>query len=80
MGRNIIDRRLFLTVSAGAAAPGMQKPRIGIGFLGLSHSHADGKLEVVRASPDYRIVAICESDPKLQEAIRKNVDDGCRTW
>ena len=71
MGRNNIDRRLFLTASAGAAAHGIQKPRIGIGFLGLSHSHAAGKLEVVRASPDYHIVGICETDPKLQQAIRQ---------
>lgn len=65
-----MNRRMFLALSAGAAANAMQKPPVGLGFLGLSHSHAKGKLEVVRSSPDFRIVGICESDPQIQDAIR----------
>jgi predicted dehydrogenase len=62
---------MFLTLSAAAATSAMQKAPIGLGFLGFSHSHAEGKLEVVRSSPDFRIIGMCESDRKIQDAIRK---------
>ncbi len=70
-----MTRRTPLSVAgacagAGAVSYSQQKP-VGIGFIGLSHSHAEGKLAVVRASADWRIVGIAESDPKLQKAIRE---------
>lgn len=70
-------RRSFLILAAGAVgAPGRgfpspQKNPVSIGWLGASHSHAASKLEVLRSSPDWRLVGICERDPKLQEALRK---------
>src|SRR5881227_3310717 len=64
-------RTLFTQTGAAAAAYAQRKPTLGIGFIGLSHSHAEGKLAVVHASPDWRIVGIAESDPKLQKTIRE---------
>ena len=65
-----MDRRLFLSLAAATSAKAFQKAPVGIGFLGLTHSHADGKLAVVRSLPDFRIIGICESDPKVQEKVR----------
>lgn len=66
-----MDRRLFLSLAAGTAATAFQKAPVGIGFLGATHSHADGKLAVVRSSADLRLIGICESDPKEQEKLRR---------
>lgn len=68
-----MTRRTALSLAAaGIAARGENRGPIGIGFLGASHSHAEGKMTVVRAAPqNWRIVGVCESDPKLQEALRK---------
>jgi predicted dehydrogenase len=65
-----MDRRLFLSLAAAAAAEAFQKAPVGIGFLGLTHSHARAKLAVARSLPDFRVVGICESDPKVQETLR----------
>jgi len=61
-------RRTMLTLAAaGVASYADTKPPVSIGFLGISHSHAEGKLAVVQASPAWRIAAVAETDPKLQE-------------
>jgi predicted dehydrogenase len=66
----MMTRRTLLSLTgAGAAAFAQPKP-VGIGFMGISHSHAQGKLAVVQASPDWRIAGIAESDPKLQKMAR----------
>src|SRR5262249_40600046 len=44
---------------------------IGIGLLGASHSHAKGKLQVLRASPEWKLVGVAERDPKIVESLRK---------
>ncbi len=68
-----MTRRTLLNVTAfGAAAYAQQKP-VGIGFMGISHSHAEGKLAVVRASPAWRIVGIAECNLKLQKMVRWHV-------
>lgn len=66
-----MHRRSFLTLAAGAAADSFQRPPIGIGFLAASHSHAEGKLAVVRSSPDWRLIGVCEPEPRLQETLGK---------
>src|SRR5665647_1232750 len=65
-----MDRRLFLSLAAVPAATAFQKAPVGIGFLGATHSHADGKLKVVRSTADLRLIGICEGDPKQQEKLR----------
>ncbi len=41
-------------------------PRLRIGFLGVGHSHAAEKIEVVRVSADWELVGFCEEDAELQ--------------
>jgi len=47
------------------------KAPIGIGFLGASYSHFKGKLQVVRESPDWRLIGISETDVDIRESLRK---------
>jgi predicted dehydrogenase len=61
-------RSLLGTLAVSAAA--QQRTPIGVGFLGVSHSHALAKLAVVRANPDFRLVGICETNPKLRDTLR----------
>ncbi len=69
-----MDRRKFL--SAAMAAPallkGAAKPPVRIGFLGASHSHARGKIEIVRNSPDFDLVGIYEPYALYATAHAKN--------
>ncbi len=65
-----MDRRVFLSLAAAGAAEAFQKPPVGIGFLGATHSHAESKLAVVRASPELRLAGICETDPTISEKLR----------
>lgn len=68
-----MTRRTAITLAAaGVAARAEGRKPIGIGFLGASHSHAEGKLAAVRAAQqDWQVIGICERDPKLQEVFRK---------
>lgn len=66
-----MTRRTLLSLTGVGAAAYAQQKRVGIGFMGISHSHGEGKLTVVRASPDWQIVGIAESDPKLQKMVRE---------
>lgn len=65
-----------LTVSAAARIFGdgrsSSQPRIRIGQIGVGHAHAS-KLSVYRASPDFEVVGIVESDPGLRKAA-ENAD------
>jgi len=65
-----ITRRAAISIAAaGVSLHADTRSPLGIGFLGLSHSHAEGKLGVVQANPAWKVVAIAESDGKLQETI-----------
>jgi len=52
-----------------SANPADAKRRLRIGFLGATHSHAAAKLEVVRASPDYELVGVCEEASEVQQRL-----------
>lgn len=69
-----MNRRLFLASSIGLAgalrAATDAKPKIKIGFLGVAHSHAAGKLKVVQESSDFELVGISEESDKLREQYR----------
>ncbi|MBM4082712.1 MAG: gfo/Idh/MocA family oxidoreductase, partial [Planctomycetes bacterium] len=43
--------------------------RIRVGLVGTSHAHAAGKLAVLKQSPDFDLVGVCEADP-AQRASR----------
>ncbi|MES1213258.1 MAG: Gfo/Idh/MocA family oxidoreductase [Singulisphaera sp.] len=45
--------------------------RIKIGLFGTGHSHAEGKLQVLRASTDYEVVGVAEPDTKLAQQARQ---------
>lgn len=69
-----MNRRHFLQASiASAAALGVKglaaeaatpapAPRIKAGFLGTAHSHFKEKLKVIRESPDFELVGLCEEN------------------
>lgn len=61
-----MDRRDFLTY-AGASSLTSIAARgaisvIRTGILGTQHSHVRGKLQAMKASPDYEVVSVCEND------------------
>ena len=63
-----MDRRGFLM---GAGAAPLMPARTGggrvrIGFLGGSHSHAGGKVDVVLANSDYELVGMVEDAPEVR--------------
>lgn len=64
-------RRTFLAMSAASAALQAQRQPVAIGFLGASHSHASGKLGVVRASADWRLIGVTEQDAELRAGVQK---------
>ncbi|WP_321472841.1 Gfo/Idh/MocA family oxidoreductase [uncultured Paludibaculum sp.] len=57
-------RRTFLAAVPAFAQPPARK--ISIAFLGAAHSHAEGKIAVVRANPAFSLVGIVEDDPKFR--------------
>lgn len=81
-----VSRRTFLSHSAGwtlasaAAATHSQargatsrQDKIKIGQVGVGHGHAEGKMEVLRASDDYQVVGLVEPDPALQGEAEQGV-------
>ena len=66
-----MTRRTLLSLTGAGAVAYSQQKSLGIGLLGMSHSHAAGKLAVLRSSPDWRVVGIAENDPKLQKIVRE---------
>jgi predicted dehydrogenase len=72
-----MERRIFLGSALFAqlsAATSSDRP-VKIGFLGGSHSHAKGKVDVVRRSSDFEIVGMWEDDPDLRAEYAR---DGIR--
>ncbi len=81
-------RRTFLQATSAAAlgtliipAYSREEPRakkpIKIGQLGTAHAHAAGKMEIYRASPDFEVVGIVETDQFLRtEAENKETYRG----
>ena len=68
-----VDRRRFLqvagaTAAAASSARGTEK-KIRVGFLGTQHGHLKSKMRVLRANPDFELVAVHEHD----EALRKRI-------
>jgi predicted dehydrogenase len=66
--RTIIRRRDLLVsaaVTAAASAAQQLEKKVKIAFLGVSHSHGDGKVSVVRANPAFELAGIWEANAKL---------------
>jgi predicted dehydrogenase len=58
-------RRIFLAQSAALLLPAASPIRIA--FLGAAHSHAEGKLQVLKKSPDFTIAGLWEPDASLSK-------------
>jgi predicted dehydrogenase len=65
-----MHRRKFLS-SALAAPLAAQGPRIRMAFLGATHPHAAAKIQTVRASGDYELAGVAESDPQVRSRLEK---------
>lgn len=65
-----MKRRRFLIAAAATVATAQTNQPIGIGFLGASHSHAKAKLKAVSESPDWRMIGVFETDPKISAELR----------
>ncbi len=44
-------------------------PRIPIGQIGTGHAHADGKMTLLRKSPDFEVVGIVEPDERRRQLL-----------
>jgi len=76
--RCFIQAALATASTAGISALGFTQelaqagiPRLRIGFLGASHSHAAGKIKAVQESADWELVGVCEEDKRLQTEYAK---------
>jgi predicted dehydrogenase len=67
MGTSLIASNMH---AASGHSPG-PRSRIRIGQIGTTHAHAT-KLSVYRASDDYEVVGLVESDPQRREAAKQN--------
>ena len=68
-GFSQMERRSF--IAAGLAAPlaAAGKP-VRIGFLGASHSHGDGKIQIAAASQDYEIVGLWDNAEEVRQRYK----------
>lgn len=46
--------------------------KIKVGQIGVAHAHAAGKMDALRASPDYEVVGIVESDESLRREAERS--------
>ena len=53
---------------------------LGIAMLGTTHAHAAGKMEVLKASPDWRVIGACEPDVAALAKQRTTKPFGDVTW
>jgi predicted dehydrogenase len=58
-------------MAATAALKATDRDRIRIGFLGGSHSHAEGKISAVRKSADFDVAGIWEPDAEVAAGYEK---------
>ena len=64
------SRRDFLAASASATL--QTPPRVRIGFLGVSHSHARDKVRVVRESAHFDLAGVWDRNPGILAEYRKS--------
>ena len=80
-------RRFVRTMAVVGAAPfflraarGAEGTKIRIGQIGTAHAHAGGKMDTLRASPDFEVVGIVEDDPARRAAAEKSATYAGLTW
>lgn len=68
-----MTRREFSLAAAAAPASAAQSSKIRIAFLGMSHSHAEGKLAVVKANPAFELAGVWDSQGKGQTRSKADI-------
>ena len=73
-----MNRRQFLqatlasaTLAHVATSTAADRPRLKLGFLGVSHAHGKSKLQTVQESADWELTGVMETNPTFQEAAKK---------
>jgi predicted dehydrogenase len=79
------SRRNFLVTTAAASlapfvARAAEKPRIRIGQIGTGHAHASGKMDTLRASPDFEVVGVVEPDAERRSKLENSKTYGGVPW
>ena len=65
-------RREFVAVAAaGAAQVARASAPVGIGVLGMAHSHAGAVLKTIRGSAEWKLIGVAESRPELRKPLRE---------
>src|SRR5262245_6546002 len=70
-GINLTALSVIPGACSAVAAEQPTKAKIKIGFLGVSHSHAMGKLKIVQESGEFELIGISEESEKAREPYRK---------
>lgn len=88
MHSNSSRREFFLQSASVAALAGAaarcpaadsKSPRLRVGQIGVGHSHAAGKMQVLRTSPDWEVVGVVEPNAELRrEAERTDTYRGLK--
>ncbi len=55
-----------------ASASSSNKRKLKIGQIGVGHTHAEGKMKVLRESPDWEVVGVVEEDPQLLQTAQQS--------
>ncbi len=63
-------RRDLLALGAVAVQMGRAAGPVAVGILGLQHSHAMAKFRILRESPEWKLIGVCEGAPELQAPVR----------
>jgi predicted dehydrogenase len=71
---------LAASAATGGARAGATPPRLRLGQIGTGHAHADGKLAVLRRSPDFEVVGVVEPDERLRRLAQVRKDYQGVTW
>lgn len=67
----VLSRRALLLGPAALAAAASGPPAVNIGLLGAVHSHAEGKLKVLKGSSEWRLVGVCEPDTAVRRWLQQ---------
>src|SRR5205807_9414160 len=54
--------------------------KIRIGLLGAGHGHAGGKLQVLEASPEFKVAGVAEANPEVRERCQHQRPFATARW
>jgi predicted dehydrogenase len=65
-----MHRRTLILGATAAAAQTLKEKTVKIAFLGISHSHGEGKLTVVRNNPAFELAGVWDPTAKLPAGVK----------